>query len=123
MPLRGLNVLVQIQRENDATDSTIGGRRYTLTTIATNVPARLSAVKPSADLQAQGIQTGKYFNMVCQPADRNIAERDIITPLSGAWANVTFRVTGVQVDSILPSDPRSHVSCGLERMEDARTIQ
>lgn len=123
MPIQGLNILITIERETVAADSTIGGRRYTLTQIATNVPARLSAVKPSADLQAQGVQIGKFFNLVCQPADRNIAERDIITPLSGTWANVTFRVTGVQVDSILPSDSRSHVSCGLSRMEDARTIQ
>lgn len=123
MPIQGLNITITIQRKTTGADTTVGGRQYTLTQIATNVPARLSAIKPSADLQAQGIQIGKFFNLVCQPADRNIAEEDIVTPLNGTWANVAFRVTGVQIDSILPTDPRSHVSCGLSRMEDARTNQ
>ena len=104
-------------------DSSIGGRRYQLSTIAEHISARISAVRPSADLQAQGIQIGKTFSMSIQPSDRNIRERDIITPETGAWANQDFRVTGIQVDSILPGDPRSHLSIGLERMERARTIQ
>lgn len=121
--LQGQNVFITIQRENALADNVIGGRRYSLTTVATNVPARLSAIRPSADLLAQGIQTGKVFNLSLQPSDRSITERDIVLIQTGAWANQTFRVTGVQVDSILPGDPRSHLSVGLSRMEDARTIQ
>lgn len=121
--LQGMNIRVTIQRESTLADNVIGGRRYSLTTVAENVPARLSAIRPSADLLAQGIQTGKIFNLSIQPSDRDITERDIITVLTGAWANQTFRVTGVQVDSILPGDPRSHLSVGLSRMEEARTIQ
>ena len=123
MALQGMNILVTIQRESALTDTASGGRRYQLTTIAEHIPARISAVKPSADLQAQGIQMGKVFTMSIQPSDRDITERDIITPETGAWAGKDFRVTGVQVDSILPGDPRSHLSVGLERMEDARTVQ
>lgn len=121
--LQGQNILITIQRESALADNTIGGRRYSLTTIAENVPARLSAIRPSADLLAQGVQIGKIFNLSIQPSDRDVAERDIITAQNGTWANSTFRVTGVQVDSILPGDPRSHLSVGLSRMEDARTIQ
>jgi hypothetical protein len=121
--LQGQNILITIRREDPQSDTSSGGRRYTLSTIAQHVPARISAVRPSADLQAQGIQVGKFFNMVVQPSDRDIDERDIITPETGAWANHDFRVTGIQVDSLLPTDPRSHLSIGLERMEDARTVQ
>lgn len=121
--MQGMNILITIQRESSLADSSIGGRRYSLTTISEHVPARLSAVKPSADLRAQGIQIGKVFNLVVQPSDRDIKERDIITPENGVWADQTFRVTGIQKDSILPSDSRSHLSVGLSRMEEARTVQ
>ena len=123
MTLQGQNILVTIQREISLPDSSVGGRRYRLETIATGVPARLSAVRPSADLLAQGIQTGKVFSLVVQPSDRDLQERDIITPETGAWANQDFRVTGIRVDSILPGDPRSHLSIGLSRMEEARAKQ
>lgn len=123
MALQGQNVLITIRRESKQADTASGGRQHTLSTVAEHIPARISAVRPSADLQAQGIQTGKVFSMSIQPSDRDIDERDIITPETGAWANHDFRVTGVQVDSLLPTDPRSHLSIGLERMEDARTVQ
>lgn len=122
MSLQGQNILVTIKREDASADTASGGRQYTLSTIAEHVEARISAVRPSADLRAQGVQTGKVFSMVVQPSDRNITERDIITPETGAWADYDFRVTGVQVDSLLPSDPRSHLSVGLERM-DRRIVQ
>lgn len=121
--MRGMNVLITIRRESTLADNVIGGHRFELATISEHVPARLSAIKPSADLQSQGMQIGKIFNLVVQPSDRNLRERDIIIPENGAWANSSFRVTGVQVDSILPSDPRSHLSVGLSRMDEARSIQ
>ena len=121
--MRGANIFVTITRESTLADNVIGGRRYSIATIAQNVPARLSAVRPSADLLAQGIQTGKVFTCSLQHPNRDIQERDIITPTTGTWANNDFRVTGIQVDSILPTDPRGHLSIGLERMESARTIQ
>ena len=121
--MRGANIFVTITRETTLTDNTIGGRRYLIATIAENVPARLSAVRPSADLLTQGIQTGKIYTVSLQHPNRDIEERDIITPTTGTWANQDFRVTGIQVDSILPTDPRGHLSIGLERMEAARTIQ
>ena len=121
--MQGANIFVTITRESTLSDNVIGGRRYSLTTVAQHVPARLSAVRPSADLLAQGIQTGKVYTLSLQHPNRNIRERDIVTPETGTWANNDFRVTGIQVDSILPTDPRGHLSIGLERMESARTIQ
>lgn len=121
--IQGMNVLITVRREVSLADNVIGGHRYSLTTIAQHVPARLSAVRPSANLLAQGIQTGKVYTLSLQHPNRNIQERDIVTPETGTWANNDFRVTGIQVDSILPTDPRGHLSVGLSRMEEARTIQ
>ena len=121
--MQGNNILITIKREQAQTDNDVGGRRYVLATIAEHVQARLSADRPNADLRAQGIQIGKTFSLVLQPVDREIQERDIITPETGAWGNQNFRVTGVQVDSISPSNSRGHLSIGLSRMEDARDVQ
>lgn len=119
--IQGLNITVEIQRSAAGANDSVGGRTSTTTTIATGVRARISAVKPSVEVRAQGLETNKMFNMSVWPATTDIQQNDLVIPESGQHSGKTFQVRGVQMDSISTSDPRSHLSVRLERPEAARS--
>lgn len=121
--LQGMNITFKLTRKIKGADDEVGGATATETTIYTGIHGRLSALKPSEELRVQGVETDKLFNAVIQPVTLDIHEFDYLYPESGIYAGQQFKVTGVQVDSIVPSDPRAHKSLRLERIERARTRQ
>lgn len=121
--IKGLNITVTIQRRIEGVDDDIGGATTTLSTIATNVRARISNLKPSSEQRIAGIETSKMYNCHIWPATVDVIEHDLITPLNGNLANNTFLVKGVQIDSLFNQDPRAHKSLRLQRVERSRVLQ
>jgi len=121
--IQGLNITVTIQRVVDGPDDSVGGSTGTQVTISTGIKARISAVKPTVEMRIQGYETNRYFNGVLYPVTTDIREGDYIIPESGSHLGDTFHITGVQIDSLSPTDPRAHLSLRLERVEHNRILQ
>lgn len=120
--MQGLNITIQIKRKNFVAKDDVGGGVSTEVTIATGVKARISSVKPTTEMRAQGLEVDKLHNMVVHPATVDIQEGDTVIPESGPHQNDEFRVDGVQVSSVKSSSPRAHISVRLKRVERARSV-
>jgi hypothetical protein len=123
MGIQGLNITITIKRASTDGRDEVGGATTTISTIATGIKARISSLKPTEELRIQGFETSKHYNMVMQPITQSIREGDYVVPESGTYINQSFRVTGVQVDSLLPSDPRAHLSVRMLHEDIARVLQ
>ncbi|MHA2063873.1 MAG: hypothetical protein ACXABY_05740 [Candidatus Thorarchaeota archaeon] len=121
--IQGLNVTVKIERQVEGADDAIGGSTVTLSTLSTGVRARISSVKPTEEIRLQGLETSKLFNMVIWPATTDITESDYVTPESGNFEDVVFRVVGIQIDSLHNSRRRAHKSIRLQRIDKATVTQ
>lgn len=123
MAIQGLNITVTIQRPIPGADDEVGGATVVLSDIATGVRARLSSLKPTVEIRLQGLETSNMYNAVIWPATIDIQENDYLIPENGDHAGVTFKVVGVQIDSILNNSPRAHISVRLQHVSSARNIQ
>ena len=121
--IQGLNIRIDIKRETAGTDDDVGGPTVTTTTIARNVRARISAVRPTHEQRFQGIESSNAYSSTIWPATTDLRTNDIITPTRGPHTDSDFRVTGVQVASLYGADPDAHISAGLVRTIRARTLQ
>ena len=121
--IQGLNITGTIQRVIDGPDDSVGGSTGIQVTIATGVKGRISAVKPTVEMRIQGYETNRYFNGVLYPATTDVREGDYYIPENGSHQGDTFHITGVQIDSLPPTDPRAHISLRLERVEHNRILQ
>jgi len=121
--IQGLNITVTLQHLVQGGDDEIGGAVTNPITYRTNVKARISSLKPDETSRIQGLETSKLFNAILWPANIPVRENDYILPESGDLMNLTFKILGVQRDSLPSTDPRSHISLRLQRIEKARSLQ
>lgn len=123
MAIQGLNITIEIRREIPGADDEVGGATTSTSIVATGVKARISSLKPTAELRVQGIETSRYYSAVIWPATTDIQENDSIVPESGSHEGLEFKVTGIQVDSLPSNSNRAHISVRMQHIGDARTIQ
>lgn len=121
--IAGLNITLRIDRDVDGIDDEVGGATVTTITVASNIRARISSLKPSEDLRAQGIESTNLYNCVIWPASVDVRFNDYIIPQSGDHSGKQFRVLGTQIDSLPSTSPRAHISVRLQRIESSRSVQ
>lgn len=120
---QGLNITATISRREAGADDDVGGATTTTVVIYRSVKSRISSLKPSEDQRVQGLETSKMYNAAIWPSTYTILEGDLYQPEIGRFIGETFRVVGVQQDSLPPTDKRAHISLRLVRVVTARTVQ
>lgn len=121
--IQGMNVTLSIYRRVEGASDAIGGAVDTTSLVYSGVAARISNLKSEEQQEQQGLETAKLYNCSVQPVTLDIRESDLVVPDNGSHSGKNFRVVGVQVDSILPNDPRAHLSLRLYHVDRAKALQ
>lgn len=120
----GLNLQVSIIKINDMSDDSIGGASPSGTVTYTNIPARISARKPTQALLEQGLDLPSIFAGVIAPGNVQVRQNDqvqVTSPKISQWYNYIFRIIGIQYSSM--QDPRQYLVVTLRRIEFSHTNQ
>ncbi len=118
----GLNLLVSVVRITDGPDDIAGGAQPSGTVQYTNVPARISARRPTQVILEQGIQVKDIFTGVLSPGSLTININDQIQvtwPQTSPYYSYLFRCIGVQHSSM--TDGRGYLILNLRRIERANS--
>lgn len=116
----GLNLTCSVFRITDGADDSIGGAQPSGTVVYANVPARLSARRPTQVILEQGIKVKEIFTGVLSPGTLTVYNNDqlqVTGPATSPYYNLYFRVLGVQSSSM--TDSRGFLILNLRRIERA----
>ncbi len=116
----GLNLLCSVIRITDGADDSIGGAQPSGTAAYVNVPARISARRPTQVILEQGIEVKEIFTGVLAPGSLTIRNNDqiqVTSPQTSPYYGLLFRVLGYQHSSL--TDGRGFIILNLRRIEQA----
>jgi hypothetical protein len=116
----GLNLLVNIRRQSQADDDSVGGANVTGTFVYELIPASIRQNMPSDAQRIQGLESQVTYNFTVQGMRGGtlitLYEKDevvVMQPINHPYANQTFRITGVNTPTQRIS--RSRLHCTLRR--------
>ncbi len=122
--MHGLNIKVQFSKNTYSADDDVGGAVITGSVSHSNIPARLSASKPSQQSLEQGLEVNRVFNVIVRGQLFDLTERDEMTvtwPHNSPYYDERFRITGIQHDTRLPGF--GHTEMTLSRIERSRNAR
>ncbi len=120
----GLNLRVNIIREDYATDDRVGGAIITGSVMCQDVYARISAQRPSQESLEQGLEVNRLFDMILVGKGFTVNERDLVEvvwPIDHPYHQEQFRVMGIQLDG--RRRQYGHTQYTLSRIERSRRQQ
>lgn len=120
----GLNLKVSFIQNSYQGDDASGGAVITGTVAYSNIPARISARRPSQQSLEQGLEVNRIFDMIVVGQGLSLNERDEVRvdlPSSSPYYLEEFRIIGIQHDSRRPNS--GHTEFTLSRIERSRVEQ
>lgn len=120
----GLNCKVTFIKTDTPTDDDSGGAVVVPSQVYTNIPARLSAARPSQQSLEAGLEVNRIFDMIITGQTLNVNERyrvRIDYPTDSPYYQEQFRIMGIQYDSRRPG--AGHTEFTLSRIERSRSEQ
>ena len=118
----GLNLLVSVVRITDGPDDIIGGAMPSGTVQYENVPARISARRPTQVILEQGLAVREIFTGILSPGSLVIDINDqvrVTAPQHSPYYGLYFRVLGVQHSSM--TDVRGYLIVNLRRTDQSNS--
>lgn len=120
----GLNLAVTLWRINYQDDDVVGGAIVTGTNVYIDLPARITARRPSQASLEAGLEVNRIFDAVIVGKGLTINERDEIEvtwPIEHPYYGERFRITGIQLDG--RRRRYGHTTMTLQRKERSRARQ
>lgn len=121
----GLNLKVDITKISNLTDDAVGGAVVTGTVVISNLPAQLTARRPSQVMLEQGLETEAIFdfsaNVTKNKAVIDMEERyeiQVVQPVGHPLFGLRFRVQGVQPGRRRPKYATLHLT--VSRIRESR---
>lgn len=122
----GLDIAISIWRYMTPSDDLGGGALVSGTYVYPYINARMQASKADTLLLQQGIEIIKVWDVLCQPANLLVYERDeieVVWPNNHRYYGKRFRVVSVEESSLNPDDSRGYLMLRVTRKELAHALQ
>lgn len=122
----GLNIGIAIWHYTTPSDDVGGGALSSGTYSYPYINARMEQSKADLLLLQQGLEVSKVWNVLCQPSNLQVYERDeieVVWPSNHRYYHQRFRVVSVEESSINPDDSRGYMMLRVTRREISHANQ
>ena len=121
-----MNIGIAIWHYFTPSDDVGGGALASGTYSYPYVEARMEQSRADSLLLQQGLEVTKIWNVLCQPANLLVYERDeieVVNPKNHRYFGKRFRVVSVEESSLNPDDSRGYMMLRVTRREIAHALQ
>lgn len=122
----GLNIAIAIWHYMTPSDDAGGGALASGSYTYPYIDARMEQSKADLLLLQQGLETTKVWNILCQPANLLVYERDeieVVWPNNHRYYHQRFRVVAVEESSINPDVSTGYLMLRVTRRETSHVNQ
>lgn len=122
----GLNIVIAIWQYQTPKDDRGGGALDKFVCVYPYIDARMEQSKADLLLLQQGLETTKVWNILCQPANLLVYERDeieVVWPNNHRYYHQRFRVVSVEESSINPDVSTGYLMLRVTRRETSHVNQ